>query len=310
MIPSFRAGSVMIGIVGGEHVVHATSSSWQWPPMAKASTAAIHGFSMPRPCDVVGQRLRRRDAAEELVDVADVARDEPDERDLAAIEMGEVDAGAEDVAVAIFRMLDLAAAEHGDVARAVEDGDVDGNLRPREGRVVLGVEEARVGRGEVHRLALPLEPGRTEIEHAVVRRTREAASALSGRGKSMAWQRCEPACSLASTWARKMPWSISTPSLSRWSSAASAATSSRRRREAGNGRGRGVDQVLDPDEAGPPGGELVIDRLGMGGEEALAGRARAADGSAPAAAASAAFRFGFGGRRREERATDRAQNAT
>ena len=41
------------------------------------------------------------------------------------------------------------------------------------------------------------------------------------------------------------------------------------RHQAGNGRRRGVDEVLDPDEAGPLAGQRVIDPVGMGGEEAL-----------------------------------------
>src|SRR6202451_2972201 len=104
-------------------------------------------------------------------------------------------------------------------------------------------------------------------------------SAVSLRGNNIAWHRCRPAVSLASTWARKMPWSISTPSFSPCKSSASAATcaavgvrpgTAMGSAEAGRRDGGGEDQVFQADESRALVRQLVVKRLGMGGEEMLA----------------------------------------
>ena len=116
---------------------------------------------------VVGQQFGPRHAAEEFVHEAEVAPEEPDERNLAAIEMGQIDAGAEQFFAAIFGMLDLAAAQHGDVGLGIEYGDVDRGLHGIEGGVVLGIEEALVLRRNDHGLAVPLDQNLAEIDAAV-----------------------------------------------------------------------------------------------------------------------------------------------
>ena len=80
--------------------------------------------------------------------------------------MGEIDAGAEDALPPILLVVDHNAAHDGDVGRSIEGCDIDGELGVREGRVVLGVEEARIDHVEMDRLAASREPGRAEIERA------------------------------------------------------------------------------------------------------------------------------------------------
>ena len=82
---------------------------------------------------VVGHAVRRGDAAQELVHVAEVADQEPEEGNLAEIEMGEIDAGAENALAAIFLVVDRDAAHDGDVGRSIERRDIDGELGLRRG---------------------------------------------------------------------------------------------------------------------------------------------------------------------------------
>ena len=82
--------------------------------------------------------------------------------------MGEIDAGGEDLAAGIFRMIDHVAAQHADLAHGIEQGDIGGSLGVVERVVVLGVEEARVVDRHHRRLAAPLHPRRAEIDHAVL----------------------------------------------------------------------------------------------------------------------------------------------
>ena len=96
------------------------SSAWQWPPIANVSIAAIQSFSTPAAVHVVGHAVGRRDAAHELVHVAEVADQEPQEGDLAEIEMGEIDAGAENAPAAIFLVVHRVAAHDRDLGRSVE----------------------------------------------------------------------------------------------------------------------------------------------------------------------------------------------
>ena len=126
MMPSLRAGSVMKASLGRQHVVHGQQD------LAMAADGKAVDRRDPWLFDagavhVVGQRVGPRHAAQEFMHEAEIALEEPDERDLAAIEMGQVDAGAEQAAAAIFGMLDLAAAQHRDVGLA----DRGSRRRPR-----------------------------------------------------------------------------------------------------------------------------------------------------------------------------------
>ena len=124
---------------------------------------------MPVPLDVVGKGVRRGEAAEDLVDPAEVAPQVPEERDAAAIEVRQVDPGAEDRAAGVARVVHRAAAHGGDRARAVEDRHVHRGFHAVEGGVVLGVEEAGIRGGEEHgrQVARSLQPRGAEVEAAV-----------------------------------------------------------------------------------------------------------------------------------------------
>ena len=103
--------------------------------MAKLSTAAIQGFSTPYPWTSSGSASGRATPRKILCTIAEVALHVPDEGDLAAIEVGQVDAGAENALAAIFRVIDLAAAHDGDFGRRIEDREVDRDLHLVERRL-------------------------------------------------------------------------------------------------------------------------------------------------------------------------------
>ena len=107
---------------------------WQPPPIAKVSTAEIHSFSMESPDTSSGVHLGPRQSAEHLVHEAEVAHQEPQERDLAVVEMREVDAGIVDATAGILALRHDVAAQHGDLALGIEDADVGADLGRGLGR--------------------------------------------------------------------------------------------------------------------------------------------------------------------------------
>ena len=83
-------------------------------------------------------------AAIDLVQQPKLALDEEvHERDLAVIEMRQIDPRIEDAAVFVFRMLNGAAAQHADFDRVVEQHEIDRSLQRGGRAIVLGVEEFR-----------------------------------------------------------------------------------------------------------------------------------------------------------------------
>ena len=64
-------------------------------------------------------------------------------------------------------MIDDTTAQHADFAQRVEDRDIGGCLGVVESVIVLGVEKARILYGHYSGLMLPLDAGRTEIDHAI-----------------------------------------------------------------------------------------------------------------------------------------------
>ena len=131
MIPSLRAGRYSRQ-PRSAMTWSTTCSSWQAPPIAYVSAAAIHSFSVVS-SSAPGPVLGRREPAVELVDEADVADEEEEERDQAAIEVREVQPGAEDPPARVARVLDDAAAEDADLDLGVEQHEVDGGLGRRQG---------------------------------------------------------------------------------------------------------------------------------------------------------------------------------
>ena len=78
--------------------------------------------------------------------------------------MGEIDARAENALTPIFLVVDRDATHDGDLGRPIEGRDVDGEFGLTKGRVVLGVEEARVDHVEMDGLAASGETRSAEIE--------------------------------------------------------------------------------------------------------------------------------------------------
>ena len=93
--------------------------------------------------------------------------EEMDERDLAVIEVREIDAGIEDAAVFVLRMVDSAAAQNAHFDRVVKQYKVDGSLQRRGRPVVLRIEEFGVDQGDVADVAPALDLGLAEIDGAI-----------------------------------------------------------------------------------------------------------------------------------------------
>ena len=115
---------------------------------------------------VVGHAVGRRDAAQELVHVAEVADQEPKVGNLAEVEMGEIDARAKNALTSIFFVIHDDAAHDGDLGRSVEGRHVDSNLGLSKGRVVFGVEKAWIDHVEVNGLAASRQARCAKIERA------------------------------------------------------------------------------------------------------------------------------------------------
>ena len=133
MIPSLRAGSVQRRALLGEDVVDGQQQ------LAAAADRVRLGGGDPQLLD-----LGLAQPAEDLVHEPEVADREEQVGDLAAVEVREVQAGAEDALAGVARVLDDAAAQHADLDRRVEQDEVDRGLERAGRRVVLGVEVARV----------------------------------------------------------------------------------------------------------------------------------------------------------------------
>src|SRR6516165_9050179 len=149
--------------------------------MAKLSTAAIQGFSMPQPVTSSGSTSGRATPRRNLVHEAKLALEEPDEWNLAAIEMREIDAAAEDATSRVFGVVHRPPAQHCDVTLRIEDCHIDTNLHSADRGLVLGIEEARVGHDEMDGAAVALEANRAEIKRTVRRQLGERLLGLRSR---------------------------------------------------------------------------------------------------------------------------------
>ncbi len=148
----------------GEHIVH-----HQERLAVPADREGLHRGD-PRLLDrlsaeLVGRRVVQREPAIDLVHPAEVALEIPDEGDAPVIEVREVDAGAEHPAAPVFGMLDHRPAHHRDLAGAIEQREIDADLRAGQRRLILGIEKARIVLGHhgglavaVHRRAFELHP--------------------------------------------------------------------------------------------------------------------------------------------------------
>ena len=297
MIPSFSRGQRHEGIGAGDDVVHAKQE------LAVAADGKRVDRRDPRlldatPAHVVGQQVGRRDAAEDLVNVTKFTPREPEERDLAAIEMREIDAGAEHAPAAILRLVDRAAPQHDDAARRVERGDIDCDFHLIERRVVFGIEEAGIDGGEMDRAPLAMQPRRAKIENTIGCELRGEFDAVLPRQQHRMTE--VPAGLLAGkNVGEKQPLVDFDPVL-----VALVECGFRRhlrscRHETGKILRRVVDEILDADERGSRFRQPVVDPIAMRGEEAVArcpgGREDRVGGSAFSRAP-----LGFGGKTLQE----------
>ena len=81
--------------------------------------------------------------------------------------MRQIDPGGKDLAAFVFRVIDHVAAQDADLAHRIEDRDIGRRFGVVERVVILGVEKARIFHGHNGRLALPLDTGRTKVDHAM-----------------------------------------------------------------------------------------------------------------------------------------------
>ena len=220
-----------------------TSSHWQVPPIAKLSTAAIHGFS--RRCSSTSEsNARQVVAAVHLRDLAELALEhELDERDLALVEVREVDARAEDAPARVLVVggrARRAARPRGCRRRAAR-----GRSRPRAQRSrrrprSSGRRGSARSRGRSRRHGRPASGRDRRCRPAGSPRSRASASAVGCDIECIRWK---PARGCASTCATKMPWLISSPCLSFCSSSRSAAMSRAARQLLGELLGGGVHEL-------------------------------------------------------------------
>ena len=117
--------------------------------------------------DVVRQDVGGRDAAEIFVHETKFALHIPKERDRSAIQMGQVDAGAEDAPPGVFGVRDRLPAQHRDIGSGVEGRHIDADLHRIDGALVLGVQITRVAAQQVRRPAVPFDPHRPEIDKSL-----------------------------------------------------------------------------------------------------------------------------------------------
>ena len=127
----------------------------------------------------------------------------------------------------------------------------------------------------MHRLAAALQTDRTEIEPAIGGECGRRVSALSGSGKSIAWQRCVPRPRARQHVGEEDALVDLDAVLVALVQAGLGGDLLGRRGETGHRGRRRKHQILEAKHLA--GRDLVVDRLGMDGEEAFAGLARTAE---------------------------------
>ena len=201
---AFLAGrQIEVGAGLGDHAVHDTEQL----------TAAADGEGInhrePRFLDnvleLIAAAVGIAVAAINLVKQAKLAlHDEFDEGYLAVVEMREVDPGIENALAGIFRVLQQPAAQHADLDAVIEQHEIDRRLHCSHGAIVLGIEEGAVAvrdGADITLRSTVVSPMATRP----VRLNSGNSSSASRFGRSMAWTRCMPQRSSASTCAMKTP---------------------------------------------------------------------------------------------------------
>ena len=241
--------------------------------MAKVSTAEIHSFSIELARNLVGRHLGLGQAAQHLVHEAQVADQEPQERDLAVVEVREVDAGIVDAPAGILALGHDVAAQHRDLALGIEDADVGGDLGRGLGRVVLGIEEALVGQQQHGRLAVALDAGEAEIEPAVAQELGQRLGQFLARQQHGVAE-MQPALGIGQELVAQDALVDLAAVLLGLAQLGLGGHLGAGRRQARDRIGRVVDQLLDAHELGAAVGQPVVERAGMAAQEDEAGVAR------------------------------------
>src|SRR5919198_3332976 len=224
--------------------------------------------------ELVGRRIvGEGEPAVDLVDVAEVALEIPNERDAPVVEMSEIDAGAEDMAPLVFRMLYDGAAHDGDLARRIEQRQIDADLGAIERALILRIEEARIVLR--HHRGLADAPNRraVELDHAVALELRQQRLRVGTRQQHGVAEM--PAAALAAERGREeQPLVDLEPALVALDQAILSGELLRRRNEARH-YVRGADhQFLDPHEARALLRQRVINGIAMAAQKAHARGAR------------------------------------
>src|SRR5262249_40848497 len=117
----------------------------------------------------------------DLVHVAEIALEIPNERDAAVIEVREIDAGAEHAASLVFRMLDDGAAHDGDLGRRIEQREIDADLRAGERGLIFCIEKTRIALRPHRGLAGAVNRGAVKLPLAVALELRQQGLRLRPR---------------------------------------------------------------------------------------------------------------------------------
>ena len=109
-----------VGVARRHHVIHREQI------LAAAADREMLDARDPRlldraAVDLVRADVRPREAAHHLVHEAHLARHVPHVRNLAVIDVGEIDAGREHALAGVFRIVDRVAAQHAQLALRIED---------------------------------------------------------------------------------------------------------------------------------------------------------------------------------------------
>src|SRR5262245_20241790 len=258
----------------GEHVVHHQQE------LAVAADGKGLDRGDPRlldapPAELVGRRVvGAGEPAIDLVDVAEVALEVPEERDAAMIEMGEIDAGAEHATSLVFRMLDDGAAHDRDFARAVEQREIDADLRTVERGLILGVEKAGIVLRHHRGLAGALDRGARELDDAVALELRQQVLRFRPR-QQHGMAEMPPAALAAEHRGQKRALVDLEPALVALQYAVLGGDLLLGRDQPRHYPGRADHEILEAHEARAPHRQRVVDGIAMAPEKALARLARA-----------------------------------
>ena len=242
--------------------------------MANASTAAIHGFSMVSPAELVGRRaVGKGKPAIDLVHVAEVALEIPDERDAAVIEVRKVDAGAEHAPSLVFRVLDDGAAHHGNFGRAIEQRQIDADFGAIERGLVLRVEEARIVLRDHGGLADPAHGSARELHHAIALELRQQCLGVGPR-QQHGMAEMPSGTRAAEHGGQEQALVDLEPALVALDGALLRRDLLRGRDQPRDHAGGPDHQILDPHETRPPHRQRVIDGIAVAAKKPHTGIAR------------------------------------